>query len=84
MAMLMLLRRMGMTVTVHGFRSCFRDWVSEETNHSPEVAEKALAHTVANRVEAASRRGSWRRSGSIELGDHLNGAHHGLLHDAVQ
>jgi integrase len=57
MAMLMLLRRMGLSVTVHGFRSCFRDWVSEETDHSPEVAEKALAHTIPNKVEAAYRRG---------------------------
>lgn len=57
MAMTMLLRKINPTITVHGFRSCFRDWVSEETTHSPEVAEKALAHTVANQVEAAYRRG---------------------------
>lgn len=57
MAMAMLLRKINPTITVHGFRSCFRDWVSEETTHSPEVAEKALAHTVANQVEAAYRRG---------------------------
>lgn len=57
MAMLMLLRRMGKSVTVHGFRSAFRDWVSEETTHSPEVAEKALAHTIPSKVEAAYRRG---------------------------
>lgn len=44
-------------ITVHGFRSTFRDWVAEETNHSHEVAEKALAHTIANQVEAAYRRG---------------------------
>jgi integrase len=57
MAMLMLLRRLRSGVTVHGLRSAFRDWVSEETDHSPEVAEKALAHVVANKVEAAYRRG---------------------------
>ena len=57
MAMSMLLRRLGHSVTVHGFRSTFRDWVAEETNHSPEVAEKALAHTIANKVESAYRRG---------------------------
>ena len=57
MAMSMLLRRMGYNITVHGFRSCFRDWVAEETIHSPEVAEKALAHTIANKVESAYRRG---------------------------
>ena len=57
MAMSMLLRRMGYDITVHGFRSCFRDWVAEETIHSPEVAEKALAHAIANKVESAYRRG---------------------------
>jgi integrase len=57
MAMAMLLRKINPAITVHGFRSSFRDWVSEETTHSPEVAEKALAHSVANQVEAAYRRG---------------------------
>lgn len=57
MAMPMMLRRMGVYVTVHGFRSTFRDWISEETNHPSEVAEKALAHTISNKVEAAYRRG---------------------------
>ena len=57
MTMSMLLRRMGYDITVHGFRSCFRDWVAEETIHSPEVAEKALAHAIANKVESAYRRG---------------------------
>ena len=57
MALPMMLRRMKLGVTVHGFRSCFRDWVAEETFNSPEVAEKALAHSVANKVEAAYRRG---------------------------
>ena len=57
MSMTMALRRINPEITVHGFRSCFRDWVAEETLHSPEVAEKALAHAVANQVEAAYRRG---------------------------
>ncbi|MEY3628557.1 MAG: hypothetical protein RLY91_323 [Pseudomonadota bacterium] len=57
MAMSMLLRRMKVYVTVHGFRSSFRDWVAEETEHSPEVAEMALAHSIRNQVEAAYRRG---------------------------
>ncbi len=57
MAMAMILRKVNPVITVHGFRSSFRDWVAEETTHSPEVAEKALAHTVANQVEAAYRRG---------------------------
>ena len=57
MAMLTLLARMKCNVTVHGFRSAFRDWVSEATKHSPELAEMALAHTIGNKVEAAYRRG---------------------------
>ena len=57
MAMLMAVRRYRTGLTVHGFRSSFRDWVSEETTHSSEVAEMALAHTITNKVEAAYRRG---------------------------
>lgn len=56
MAMSMALRRANADATVHGFRSSFRDWVSEETNHPSEVAEMALAHTISNKVEAAYRR----------------------------
>lgn len=58
MAMPMMLRRLNQDATVHGFRSTFRDWVSELTDHSPEVAEMALAHTIKNQVEAAYRRGN--------------------------
>jgi integrase len=58
MALLMLLRRMERAdITVHGFRSTFRDWVSERTNFPTEAAELALAHTVDDKVEAAYRRG---------------------------
>lgn len=47
MAMLELLKRMGRTdVTVHGFRSSFRDWASERTNFPRDVCEMALAHTL--------------------------------------
>jgi integrase len=44
-------------ITVHGFRSTFRDWCAERTNYPREVAEMALAHTVSDKVEAAYRRG---------------------------
>nr|WP_294352206.1 tyrosine-type recombinase/integrase [uncultured Sphingomonas sp.] len=57
MAMAMLMRRMGAAVTVHGFRSAFRDWASETTGFPHEVCEMALAHTIANKAEAAYRRG---------------------------
>jgi integrase len=57
-AMTMLLRRMGQTeITVHGFRSTFRDWASERTSFTREVCEMALAHAIGNKVEAAYRRG---------------------------
>jgi integrase len=44
-------------ITTHGFRSTFRDWVSEQTAYPGEMAEMALAHTIGNKVEAAYRRG---------------------------
>ena len=57
MAMLALMRRLGSNLTVHGFRSTFRDWVGEMTEHRSEVAEMALAHSIPNKTEAAYRRG---------------------------
>lgn len=52
------LRDMGLTEeTVHGFRSTFRDWTAETTSTPHDVAEKALAHKIKNKVEAAYRRG---------------------------
>lgn len=58
MAMLNTLKRMERTdLTVHGFRSTFRDWAAEATNYPRELAEKALAHTVRSEVEAAYQRG---------------------------
>ena len=58
MAMTEALRRMGRgNITVHGFRSTFRDWAAERTNFPSEVVEMALAHAVGDKVEAAYRRG---------------------------
>jgi integrase len=58
MAMAKVLERMGRDdITVHGFRSAFRDWVEETTNYAGTVAEAALAHVVGDKVEAAYRRG---------------------------
>jgi integrase len=58
MGMLMLLRRMGRSdVTVHGFRSSFRDWCAECTNYPREVAEAALAHAIEDKTEGAYQRG---------------------------
>lgn len=58
MAFTKLLRDLGLMVTAHGFRSSFRDWCAERTSFAPEVAEMALAHAVASKVEAAYRRGN--------------------------
>jgi integrase len=52
----MTLRRMKVDVTTHGFRSTFRDWASEQTNFSHEACERALAHTIKNKAEAAYHR----------------------------
>jgi integrase len=58
MGMTMTLRRMGRGgITVHGFRSTFRDWAAEQTNYQNHVVEMALAHTIGDKVEAAYRRG---------------------------
>ena len=51
-----LLRASKIAAVPHGFRSSFRDWAAEETDHPREVAEAALAHKVRNQVEAAYRR----------------------------
>ncbi|MGH6986766.1 MAG: tyrosine-type recombinase/integrase [Caulobacteraceae bacterium] len=79
MAMTMTLRRMGRgDLTVHGFRSTFRDWVREVTGTPREVAEAALAHTVGDKTEAAYARGDlfakrcrlmgeWARFGDLPL-----------------
>ena len=51
-----MLTRLAVPSTAHGFRSSFRDWAAEETDHLREVVEAALAHVVKNKVEAAYRR----------------------------
>jgi integrase len=57
MTLMKVLRDMMAGCTAHGFRSTFRDWVSEETNFPGEIAEAALAHAIQNKTEAAYRRG---------------------------
>ena len=58
MAMLAVLKRMDQAdITVHGFRSSFRDWAAESTAYPGEVVEMALAHAIKNQTEAAYRRG---------------------------
>lgn len=58
MAMSQLLNRIGRTdITVHGFRSSFRDWAGDKTLFGREEVEMALAHTIASATERAYRRG---------------------------
>ena len=56
MAMDKVMRRIGESVTVHGFRSSFRDWAGNETHFPRELAEAALAHVVGDKAEQAYRR----------------------------
>lgn len=55
-APLKLLKELRPGLTVHGFRSTFRDWAGDKTAHSRDVAEMALAHTIKDKSEAAYRR----------------------------
>ena len=48
--------KMNLRLTVHGFRSSFRDWASEQTNFPNAVCEAALAHTIKDKTEAAYHR----------------------------
>jgi integrase len=82
MAMDMLLRRMGESVTVHGFRSSFRDWAGNETHFPRELAEHALAHVIGDKAEQAYRRSdalarrrelmdAWARHCETNAGDNV-------------
>jgi integrase len=59
-AMSELLKGLGHAVTVHGFRSAFKDWAADETDYANELSEMAMAHTVSDKVESAYRRGNMR------------------------
>ena len=56
MTLLKLVREQGIAAVPHGFRSSFRDWAAERTNHPRDVVEAALAHVARNKVEAAYAR----------------------------
>ena len=56
MVLLMMLRRMNTKITVHGFRSSFRDWAAEKTNMPNAVCERALAHAIHDKTEKAYER----------------------------
>ena len=77
MAFAMALRRRGLNVTAHGFRSSFRDWAGDETHFPRDLIEAALAHVIGDKAEQA-----YRRSDALERrrelmqcwGDFLDGA----------
>ena len=69
MTMVAVLRRMGVNAVVHGFRSSFRDWASEQTNYPHNAAEMALAHSIGNAVEAAYRRGDLFEKRKLMMAD---------------
>ena len=64
------LRRMKRdTITVHGFRSSFRDWAGETTSHPREVIEHALAHQLKDKAEAAYQRGVLLQKRALLMND---------------
>jgi len=70
-------RRLGLTATVHGLRSSFKDWASETTSFPNEVSEIALSHKIPSKVESAYRRGDLlekRRPLMAAWGDYVWGA----------
>jgi integrase len=69
MTLTKVLALMGEPYTVHGFRSSFRDWVAEETQHPGDIAEAALAHVIPNKTEAAYRRGKLLKKRRIMMED---------------
>ena len=56
MTLLKVLRDMDLSITVHGFRSCLRDWIAENTKTPRDVAEACLAHAVGTDTELAYKR----------------------------
>ena len=77
MSLTAVLRRMSVCATAHGFRGTFRDWVSEYTEHSGEVAEMALSHAIGDKAG----RQQWRigllrpyiQTDIVDEGDPLSG-----------
>jgi integrase len=57
MALLELMRGLQPNYVPHGFRSTFKDWATETTDHARDIVEAALAHSIGDKVEAAYRRG---------------------------
>jgi integrase len=87
MALSQLLKRMGrLDITVHGFRSTFRDWAGETTQFAREEVEMALAHTISSPTERAYRRGRAleKRRGLMDAWARYCGTAPGSVEDAVK
>ena len=81
MAFLQLLKRMDHgDITIHGFRSSFRDWAAETHEAARDVVEMGLAHAVSDKTEAAYRRGDLfekRRGLMADWAAYCGGGGHG-------
>ena len=69
------LTQAAIPAVLHGFRSPFRDWAAEETNHPREVVEAALAHTVRDKVAAAYARSDLFERRRRLMNDHMDASH---------
>ena len=68
-ALIEVLRPMRPGVTVHGFRSAFRDWAAERTSHPNHIIEMCLGHSIGNAVEKAYRRGDLFEKRKLVMAD---------------
>jgi integrase len=69
MSLTAVMRRMKLEAVPHGFRSTFTDWCIDRTSHQSEVREMALAHVIANKTEAAYRRGDLFEKRRVMMND---------------
>lgn len=86
MTLLKILRDMNAGCTVHGFRSCFKDWASEVTQFPNELSEAALHHAIRDKTEAAYRRGNLlekRRAMMAAWADYCGGGSGNVVRLAV-
>ena len=67
-----MLQQHRVPAVAHGFRSSFRDWAAERTDHPREVVEAALAHMVQNRVEVAYARSDLFERRRLLMDDYMD------------
>ncbi len=69
MSLTVLIRRMKLDATAHGFRSTFADWAAEQTSYPIELREMALAHTLGDKTREAYQRGDMMERRRAMMGD---------------